>query len=139
MNYYPGRLHQILRCDSLDVHLDLVFASKDVALIRAAITNDRSRSRRLQLGWSGDVMIDDLSIASHSRGISVTLPTDSTTVTLTLGDRLETGTGIILATPDGRRRYDNTFETRLARMEDGLRTAVYHILMEDTLSTENEQ
>ena len=37
----------------------------------------------------------------------------------------------MLETPDGHRRYDNTLETRLARMKDDLRTPIYHILMGD--------
>ncbi len=49
-------------------------------------------------------------------------------VRLERGPVLETGTGIILSTPDGHRRYDNTLETRLSRLQDSLRTAVYHIL-----------
>jgi V/A-type H+-transporting ATPase subunit E len=48
------------------------------------------------------------------------------------GEPLTSGTGIVLETPDGHRRYDNTLETRLARMQDMLRTPVYHILMGET-------
>jgi vacuolar-type H+-ATPase subunit E/Vma4 len=41
------------------------------------------------------------------------------------------GTGVALTTDDGHRRYDNTLEARLTRMQDDLRTAVYHILVEE--------
>lgn len=41
------------------------------------------------------------------------------------------GIGVVLTTADGHQRYDNTLEARLTRMQDRLRTAVYHILMED--------
>jgi len=51
---------------------------------------------------------------------------------LRAGEPLVQGTGIVLETPDGHRRYDNTLETRLARMQDGLRAPVYHILMGET-------
>lgn len=54
-------------------------------------------------------------------------------VKLHLDDPLIEGVGIVLSTPDGRRRYDNTFAARLARAEDDLRTEVYHILAGDTL------
>jgi len=50
-------------------------------------------------------------------------------VTLHVGEPLERGTGVIVETPDGHRRYDNTLETRLDRMQDELRTLVYRILM----------
>ncbi len=46
---------------------------------------------------------------------------------------LEHGTGVIVETEDGRRRYDNTLETRLSRMQDALRSSVYHILMGKSL------
>ncbi len=41
------------------------------------------------------------------------------------------GTGVALTTDNGHRRYDNTLEARLTRMQDDLRTAVYHILVEE--------
>jgi len=52
---------------------------------------------------------------------------------LRTGAPLTQSTGAILETPDGHRRYDNTLETRLARMQDGLRAPVYHILRGETV------
>jgi vacuolar-type H+-ATPase subunit E/Vma4 len=54
-------------------------------------------------------------------------------VQLELGETLERGTGVILVSADGHRRYDNTLETRLGRMLATLRTPVYRILMGETL------
>lgn len=54
-------------------------------------------------------------------------------VDLKMGEDLEYGTGIIVETLDGHRRYDNTLETRLDRMKNSLRSPVYHILMGETL------
>ncbi len=51
---------------------------------------------------------------------------------ITLGDPLETGTGVIVDTADGHLHYDNTLETRLNRLYSGLRSTVYRILMGDT-------
>lgn len=48
---------------------------------------------------------------------------------LHMGEPLEHGTGVVVETKDGRRRYDNTLETRLSRMQDSLRSPVYHVLM----------
>ena len=56
---------------------------------------------------------------------------DELGVRLRAGAPLNRGTGVMLETPDGHRRYDNTLETRLARMKDDLRTPIYHILMGD--------
>jgi len=50
-------------------------------------------------------------------------------VKLAVGQPLERGAGVIVETPDGHRRYDNTLDTRLDRMQNGLRTLVYRILM----------
>ena len=52
---YPGRIHQHVRVDDIDLSLDLVFASSRSALIRAVIRNDSDRPRRLALQWSGDL------------------------------------------------------------------------------------
>ncbi len=54
-------------------------------------------------------------------------------VHLRTGEPLVQGTGVVLETPDGHRRYDNTLETRLARMQDALRASVYHVLIGETL------
>jgi len=52
---------------------------------------------------------------------------------LRTGAPLTQSTGVVLETPDGHRRYDNTLETRLACMQDGLRAPVYHILKGETV------
>lgn len=49
-------------------------------------------------------------------------------VRLSVGAPLGDGTGVVAETADGHRRYDNTLETRLARMQDSLRAPVYRIL-----------
>jgi V/A-type H+-transporting ATPase subunit E len=50
-------------------------------------------------------------------------------VHLTMGEPLDSGTGVIAQASDGRLRFDNTFETRLARMQGAIRSVVYRILM----------
>jgi vacuolar-type H+-ATPase subunit E/Vma4 len=42
---------------------------------------------------------------------------------------LSQGTGVIVETADGHLNYDNTLETRLARLQNSLRAPVFHILM----------
>ena len=54
-------------------------------------------------------------------------------VPLKLGPPLQKGTGVIVETPDGHINYDNTLETRLARLQNSLRSPVYHILMGESL------
>lgn len=50
-------------------------------------------------------------------------------VKLSLGKTLESGTGVLIQTVDGHLHFDNTLETRLARLKDSLRPSVYKILM----------
>lgn len=54
-------------------------------------------------------------------------------VELHLGPVLDHATGLIVETEDGRLRFDNTLETRLSRLQDSLRSPVYHILMGESL------
>ncbi|HVN53740.1 MAG TPA: V-type ATP synthase subunit E family protein [Anaerolineaceae bacterium] len=53
-------------------------------------------------------------------------------VEITVGEPLETGTGVVVDTGDGHLRYDNTLETRLSRMYPSLRSTVYRILTGET-------
>jgi vacuolar-type H+-ATPase subunit E/Vma4 len=54
-------------------------------------------------------------------------------VELRVGKILEQGTGVIVETEDGRRRYDNTLTVRLGRMQDALRSPVYRLLTGESL------
>jgi len=54
-------------------------------------------------------------------------------IQMQLDEPLEKGICVVVETEDGHRQYDNTFETRLNRMQDNLRTPVYRILMGETL------
>ncbi len=53
-------------------------------------------------------------------------------VHLSLGEPLDRGVGVLLQAQDGHLQYDNTLETRLARLQSTLRAAVYGILMGET-------
>ncbi len=54
-------------------------------------------------------------------------------VQLQVKEPIKQGIGVIVESEDGRRRYENTLETRLSRMQDSLRAPVYHILMGESL------
>ena len=53
-------------------------------------------------------------------------------VHLRVGEPITQSSGIVVETVDGHRRYDNTLETRLARMRGHLRTPIYRLLMGET-------
>jgi vacuolar-type H+-ATPase subunit E/Vma4 len=46
---------------------------------------------------------------------------------------LKEGTGVVVETNNGRMHYDNTLETRLSRLQNVLRSSVYHLLMGEAL------
>jgi vacuolar-type H+-ATPase subunit E/Vma4 len=46
-----------------------------------------------------------------------------------LGGKLEEGTGIVVNAAGGKIHYDNTLETRLSRLQSGLRSSVHKVLM----------
>jgi vacuolar-type H+-ATPase subunit E/Vma4 len=46
-----------------------------------------------------------------------------------LGPVLDAGLGVIAQTADGHLQFDNTLESRLARLQGGLRSVVYRILV----------
>jgi vacuolar-type H+-ATPase subunit E/Vma4 len=54
-------------------------------------------------------------------------------VKLSFGKPLDEGIGVIVETADGHLIYDNTLETRLIRVQNSLRSPVYHILMGESL------
>jgi V/A-type H+/Na+-transporting ATPase subunit E len=54
-------------------------------------------------------------------------------VEISLGKPLDQGLGIVSETADGHLQFDNTLETRLDRLQNGLRSPVYRILIGETL------
>jgi V/A-type H+-transporting ATPase subunit E len=86
-----------------------------------------------QLGaGSAIVHADEETLKSLNTGILESLSKDMQ-IQIRLGEPLKHGLGVVVETEDGHRQYDNTFETRLRRMQDTLRTSVYRILMGEAL------
>ena len=54
-------------------------------------------------------------------------------VHLTVGEPLVDHIGISVETVDGHLHYDNTLETRLSRLQNNLRSPVYHLLIGESL------
>lgn len=48
---------------------------------------------------------------------------------ISFGKPLESGTGLVVSSSNGHLTYDNTLETRLSRLQNSLRSAVYQVLM----------
>jgi V/A-type H+/Na+-transporting ATPase subunit E len=54
-------------------------------------------------------------------------------VELTLGDPLPKGIGVVVESENGRLQFDNTLENRLSRLQNILRSPVYHLLSGEKL------
>jgi vacuolar-type H+-ATPase subunit E/Vma4 len=54
-------------------------------------------------------------------------------ISIKIGAPLKTGVGVVVGSSNGRMQYDNTLETRLSRLQNVLRSPVYHILMGESL------
>lgn len=52
---------------------------------------------------------------------------------ISMGKSLESGLGVVVDASEGRLHYDNTLETRLNRLQNALRSSVYHVLMGEKL------
>jgi len=52
---------------------------------------------------------------------------------ISLGKSLENGLGVVVDASEGRLHFDNTLETRLSRLQNVLRSSVYHVLMGEQL------
>lgn len=92
-------------------------------LIREATVQLNAPELRLRADAATQAVLTETVLAELSAALQVQL---------SLGEPLAQGTGVILETPNGRRRYDNTFETRMARTKDSLRTDIYRLLRGDS-------
>jgi vacuolar-type H+-ATPase subunit E/Vma4 len=54
-------------------------------------------------------------------------------VELEMGKPLEKGSGVVVESTDGRLQFDNTLENRLNRLQNNLRSPVYHLLSGEKL------
>jgi len=71
IHYYPGLLVQQLWIDGLKIHLQLIFISNREAMISTRISNLSSAKKKLQLGWSGAVLLKEASLKQPGNGIAV--------------------------------------------------------------------
>ena len=95
-----------------------------LGLLREAVVQLRSKRAH--------VRADKVVLKMLENGVLEKISTELN-VPLKLGTPLHKGTGVVVETPDGHINYDNTLETRLARLQNSLRSPVYHILMGESL------
>ena len=95
-----------------------------VRLLREAVTQLSASTVKVRADRTTQALFTTSMLEKLSKDLKVNIQ---------LEEPLERGTGVIAETVDGHRQYDNTLETRLKRMQDSLRTSVYHILMGETI------
>lgn len=91
-------------------------------LIREAIEHLAADAVRVRSDPFTHQILEGSNLLSHLE--------NETGVHIQLGETLPRGIGVVVETLDGHRRFDNTLETRLSRLQDSLRAPVYHILTE---------
>jgi V/A-type H+-transporting ATPase subunit E len=93
-------------------------------LVREAVMQLGSSKVKIRADENTRKFLTDSVLASLSQELKMQL---------TLGDSLDNGTGVVVETVDGHLQFDNTLETRLARLQNALRSPVYRILIGETL------
>jgi len=86
-----------------------------------------------RLGGDSAVIHADEHATSAFTPETVRAVSKETGVKLQLGEALNRGIGVIVESPDGHLRYDNTLETRMRRLQDSLRNPVNQLLMGEAL------
>ena len=94
-------------------------------LLREAVTQLKAEQATVQVDAATQERLNAEAVAKLASELKVSLEID--------GTLLQKGTGVIVETSNGRMQYDNTLETRLNRLQNILRSPVYHLLMGETL------
>lgn len=71
IHYYPGLLKQELWIDGLKIQLQLIFVSNREAMVNTRITNLSSLKKKLQLDWSGAVLLKEARLKQQGNSIVV--------------------------------------------------------------------
>jgi V/A-type H+-transporting ATPase subunit E len=93
-------------------------------LLREALTHLGADAARVRADQQTQALLTDHMLADISNELGMQVQ---------LGAPLKQGTGVIVETEDGRRQYDNTLEARLGRLRNSLRSAVYRLLVGESL------
>jgi vacuolar-type H+-ATPase subunit E/Vma4 len=93
-------------------------------LLREALTKLGDTTARIRADEQTGEHLTEQMLAEVSKELEVRVQ---------LGAPLQEGTGVIVETLDGHRHYDNTLEARLSRLQDELRSPVYHLLSGESL------
>lgn len=71
IHYYPGLLEQQLQVSDLKITLQLIFVSRNEALLQTEIVNTGKQQRKLTVGYSGKTMLSTAKINALPNGIDI--------------------------------------------------------------------
>ena len=125
-----------LQLDQREQLLNSVFEAAKQRLAVAQKSSDYEATARLllreavvQLGANPVRVRADEGTRKHLTASVLAAAEKDLKLKIEMGEPLSGVSGVIAETPDGRRQFDNTLESRLARMRPALRAAVHRILM----------
>lgn len=93
-------------------------------LLREALTQLNASSAEIRMDEAAQKSLKGSALDKISKELNAQI---------SVGKPLESGTGVVVDTSDGRLHYDNTLETRLSRLQSVLRSSVYQVLMGEKL------
>jgi putative isomerase len=73
MNYFPGKLQQVLELPNITINMELGFASKRSALIQTRIENKGNEKLSLNIAWKGDLLLPKASLSAIDKGVKLSL------------------------------------------------------------------
>lgn len=71
IHYYPGLLEQQLWVDGLKIQMQLIFVSNREAMVNTNISNLSPVKKKLQLDWSGLLLLKEANLKQQGNGIAV--------------------------------------------------------------------
>ncbi|PTT04158.1 glycoside hydrolase [Pedobacter sp. HMWF019] len=75
-HYYPGMLEQEVQAAKLRIILRLIYVSSTEVMVQTQIENLSSQRRKLELSWSGQVLLKDAELKKDKNGIAVLFDKD---------------------------------------------------------------
>lgn len=93
-------------------------------LLREALLQLSAKDVSLQMDDATRKIVTDRIVDDLSKELKITIK---------VGQPLKNNKGIFAESANGHLNYDNTFETRLTRLQNTLRSPVYHLLMGESL------
>jgi vacuolar-type H+-ATPase subunit E/Vma4 len=93
-------------------------------LLREALVQLKAQKATVQADQATGKILSDGVLADISKELNAEV---------TVGDPLGEGIGLMVDASDGHLHFDNTLETRLKRLQNSIRSSVYHVLMGEKL------